>query len=130
MTPDTGLIIDLIVIALLAATIFYAFRLERRLANMRNAQTALAEVIRELNTAAARAEAGIQGLKAAAASSGHTLDEKTKRARSLADELGLLLQAGERLGQRIEAARPQNFATPRAKPRMGSEALRTLAGAR
>jgi hypothetical protein len=118
------------VIALLAATIFYAFRLERRLANMRNAQTALAEVIRELNSAAARAEAGIQGLKAAASSSGQGLDERIKRARALGDELGLLLQAGERLGQRIEAARPQSFAAPRAQARTGSEALRTLAGAR
>jgi hypothetical protein len=130
MTLDTGLIIDVTVIALLAVTIFYAFRLERRLANMRNAQTALAEVIGELNTAAARAEAGIHGLKGAAASSGQTLDEKIKRARALADELGLLLQAGDRLGQRIEAARPQTFATPRVQARVGGDALRTLAGAR
>src|SRR6185295_17059785 len=67
---DAGLIINAVVIALLAATIFYAFRLERRLSSLRNAQAALADVIRELNAAAARAEAGIQGLKFTAESSG------------------------------------------------------------
>jgi chromosome segregation ATPase len=125
---DTGLIIDIVVIALLGATIFYALRLERRLANVRNAQAALADVIRELNTAAARAEAGIQGLKVAAASSGQTLDDKIKRARSLADELELLLQSGERLGQRLESARPQVASRPQV--RAGGEALRALGGLR
>lgn len=124
---DTGLVIDIVVIALLSATIFYAFRLERRLSNMRNAQAAFADVIRELNTAASRAEAGIQGLKVAATSSGQTLDEKIKRARLLADEIALLLQSGERLGQRLESARP---AAPRPAPRVGGEALRALGGLR
>ena len=125
---DTGLIIDVVVIALLGATIFYALRLEQKLANMRSAQAALADVIRELNTSASRAEAGIQGLKAAAASSGQALDEKIKRARSLADEIELLLQSGERLGQRLETARPQ--VAPRAAVRSGGEALRALGGLR
>ena len=107
---DTGLVIDVIVIALLAATIFYAFRLERRLANMRSAQAALGDVIRELNSAAACAEAGIQGLKAAATSSGQTLDDKIKRARGLGDELALLLQAGERLSNRLDTPRSQGSA--------------------
>ena len=83
---DASLVINAIVIALLAATIFYAFRLERRLASVRNAQEALASVIRDLNTAAARAEAGIQGLKATAESSGQMLDDRIKRARSVSDE--------------------------------------------
>lgn len=125
---ETGLIIDVVVIALLGATIFYALRLEQKLANMRSAQSALADVIRELNTSASRAEAGIQGLKAAAASSGQALDEKIKRARSLADEIELLLQSGERLGQRLETARPQ--VAPRAAVRSGGEALRALGGLR
>lgn len=107
---DTGLIIDVVVIALLGATIFYAFRLERRLANMRSAQSALSDVIRDLNIAAARAEAGVQGLKAAAASSGQSLDDKIKRARGLGDELALLLQAGERLGNKLDTPRSQGGA--------------------
>jgi hypothetical protein len=125
---DTGFIIDVVVIALLGATIFYALRLERRLANMRSAQAALGDVIRELNSAATRAEAGIHGLKTAAVSSGQMLDDKIKRARNLNDELALLLQSGERLGQRLESARPQT--APRTAPRAGGEALRALGGLR
>jgi len=125
---DTGLVIDVVIIAMLGATIFYAFRLERRLANMRSAQAALTDVIRELNNSTARAEAGIHGLKAAAVSSGQMLDDKIKRARGLNDELALLLQSGERLGQRLESARPQ--VAPRTAPRVGGEALRALGGLR
>ena len=126
---DTSLVIDAVVIALLAATIFYAFRLERRIANLRNTHTALADVIRELNTTAARAEASIRDLKAAAATSGQALDDRIKQARSISDELGFLLQSGDRLGQRLEAARPQTSTAPRA-PARGGEALRALAGVR
>lgn len=102
---DTSTVIDGVVIALLAATIFYAFRLERKLDAMRKAQSALVDVIKELNTAAARAESGIQGLKAAAESSGQSLEDHIKRARSLSHELALLVQAGQRFGQKLETQR-------------------------
>ncbi len=124
---DAGLIINAIVIALLATTIFYAFRLERRLTNLRSAQAALGDVIRDLNAAAARAEAGIQGLKHTAESSGHALDERIKRARSVSDELGLLLQAGQRSAQRLDALRP---AAPNMPQRATAQAPRAFAGIR
>jgi len=112
---DTGLVVDAVVIVLLAATIFYALRLERRLAGVRNAQDALVSVVRDLNMAAARAEAGIQGLKATAESSGQSLDDRIRRARGIADELGLLLQAGQRSAQALDAIRPgQAKVAPRA----------------
>jgi hypothetical protein len=125
---DIGLAIDVTVIALLAATIFYAFKLERRLAHVRNTQVAFADVIRELNTAAVRAEAGIRALREAAASSGQTLDDKVKRARGLADELDLLLRAGERFGQRIDTAPPQTVAAR--APSRAVQSLRALGGVR
>ena len=124
---DITLVINAIVIVLLVATIFYAFKLERRLEGMRSAQASLGQVIRELNTAAARAEAGIQGLKATAQSSGSVLDEKIKLAKAVADELSFLLQAGDRLGHRIETSR---HATPRPQTRTSGEALRALGGLR
>lgn len=124
---DTSLVINAIVIALLAATIFYAFRLERRLSSLRNAQAALADVIRDLNAAAARAEAGIQGLKFTAESSGQALDDRIKRARGVSDELALLLQAGQRSAQRLDAARPS---APSVAQRPAAQALRTLGATR
>jgi len=125
---DITLVIDAIVIALLGATIFYAFRLERRLEAMRSTQASLAKVIVELNTAAARAEAGIQGLKATAQSSGHVLDEKIKRARAIADELSFLVQTGDRLGHRIETSRQAPAQRP--QPRGFGDMVRAAGGLR
>ena len=117
---ELGFALDIIVIAMLGATIFYAFKLERRLASVRGAQEALAGVVHELNTAAERAQSSIQGLKTEAAVSGQTLDDRIKQARGLAEEL-------ERLGQRVGSTRPQPVA---ARAPSSTEMLRALGGAR
>lgn len=124
---ELGVTLDVVVIAMLGATIFYALKLERRLANVRGAQEALAGVVHELNTAAERAQSSIQGLKAEAALSGQTLDDRIRQTRSLADELESLLRSGEKLAQRIGAARSQQVAT---RTPSGAEMLRALGGAR
>src|SRR5882672_4095038 len=98
--------IDMVFITLLVTTIVFAFRLERRLASLRGTKEQLAAVIGELNAAAARAEAGIRGLKSAAETTGATLEERVKRARSLNDDLAVLVQSGQRVAQKLELARP------------------------
>jgi len=111
-----SLLIDLVVIALLGATIYFAFRLDRRLQSVRNVQNELAGVIRELNTAAARAEAGIQGLKMAAQSSGQQLEEQIHSARVVGDELAILLKSSERVGRIAETVRTQPVPPPVPRP--------------
>lgn len=91
-----GLLIDFVVIVLLGATIYFAFRLDRRLQSVRNVQSELASVIHELNSAAARAEAGIHGLKMAAQSTGQQLEQQIKSARDVGDELAVLLKSTEK----------------------------------
>lgn len=103
-----GLMIDIVVIVLLGATIFFAFRLDRRLQSMRNVQAELAGVIRELNSAASRAEAGIQGLKNAAHSSGQQLEDKIRSAKDVGDELAILLKSTEKYGRAPGESRQQN----------------------
>jgi len=110
-----ALLIDIIVIALLGATIYFAFRLDRRLQGMRNVQHELATVIRELNTAASRAEAGIQGLKMAAQVSGAQLEDKINAAKLAGDEIAILLKSTERMARMAEPARyvePPRYAEP------------------
>jgi hypothetical protein len=124
-----ALLIDIIVIALLGATIYFAFRLDRRLQGMRNVQHELATVIRELNTAAARAEAGIQGLKMAAQVSGAQLEDKIAAAKLAGDEIAILLKSTERLARMAEPARhaePARYAEPSryAEPARQTEAPR------
>ena len=98
--------IDAVFVALLVATIIFVLRLERRLASLRGTKDQLAAVITDLNAAAARAEAGIRGLKAAAETAGVVLEDRVKRARALNDDLGALVQSGQRLAQRLELTRP------------------------
>lgn len=141
-----AILIDGIVIILLGATIFVAFRLDRRLQSVRSVQHELASVIRELNTAAARAEAGIQGLKLAAQSSGQELEAQIKNALAAGDELAKLLKATERVGraapavvpatrqETLPSARPSDVALPRPQTEMRQasalDALRSLAASR
>ena len=98
--------IDMVFVTLLVATIVFAFRLERRLASLRGTKEQLAAVIGDLNAAAARAEAGIRGLKSAAETVGASLEDRVKRARSLNDDLTVLVQTGQRVAQKLELARP------------------------
>jgi Domain of unknown function (DUF6468) len=107
--------IDMVFITLLVTTIVFAFRLERRLASLRGTKEQLAAVIGELNAAAARAEAGIRGLKSAAETTGATLEDRVKRARSLNDDLTVLVQTGQRVAQKLELVRPAP--RPREEPR-------------
>ena len=123
-----AMIVDLVVIALLGATIFYAFRLDRRLQGMRNVQSELAQVIRELNVAAARAEAGLQGLKLAAESTGQQLEERIRRAKGIGDELAILMKSSERTSRQMEPGRSQVLpqVRPSAQHRPALDALRAL----
>jgi hypothetical protein len=143
-----ALLLDGIMILLLAVTIYIAFRLDRRLQSVRSVQHELAGVIRELNTAAARAEAGIQGLKMAAKSSGEELEAQIRSARAAADELAVLMKSAERAARLPGHAsaevsgsvRPSRVPLPpqpqQSKPQQASsqssalDALRVLAGTR
>jgi hypothetical protein len=148
MIMTEALLVDGIMIMLLAVTIYIAFRLDRRLQSVRSVQHELAGVIRELNAAAARAEAGIQGLKLAAKSSGEELEAQIKSARAAADELAVLMKSAERVARMPERSRtdssgggrpstvtlppqPHQSKQPQALSQSSAlDALRALAGTR
>jgi hypothetical protein len=100
-------IAELILEALLAATLGYCILLERRLAAVRKGQEGLGRLVGELNMAIAGAGASLRALKAAAGESAATLDERLKRARLHIDELSVLTVSGERIAQRMESAAAQ-----------------------
>ncbi len=104
MTEHFGLILDILVVCLLGATIFYAATLSRRLTQLRNHRAELETAARGLAEAAARADAGIKGLRAAADDSGTRLQRQIDRAQGLRDELAFLVDAGESLAARLESA--------------------------
>ena len=107
--------LELALCVLLAATLVYCIILQRRLTAVRKGQEGLKKLIGDLNGAIAGAGATLRALKAAAATSAETLDERIKRARALADELALLASSGERIAERFDRT-PRPAARPTAHP--------------
>lgn len=104
MIADYGLILDGLIVVLLCATVVYAGALNRRIARLRDNRAELDRAARAMADAAAMAEAGIKGLKLTAGSEGSAIQADIDQARTLRDELAFLVEAGEALAGRLEAA--------------------------
>jgi len=100
--PDIGLILDGLVAALLVATIVYCVILYRQLARVRNAQDEMRRLIASFDHATSRAQASINELKRTSDGIIGDLQSEMKKGRSLADELSILTESGDRLASRIE----------------------------
>lgn len=104
MIADYGLILDGLIVVLLCATVVYAATLNRRIARLRDNRAELDQAARAMSDAAVKADAGIKGLKLTAGSVGAAIQSDIDKARALRDELVFLVEAGEALAGRLEAA--------------------------
>lgn len=102
MNPYIGLTFDIIITLALGVTIFHAVRLSRQFEAMRADKKAFEALIAALNLASARAEASIRAFKETAGDSGDVLQDRITRARGLADELEIVIQAGDSLADRLQ----------------------------
>lgn len=120
MIADYGLILDGLIVVLLCATVVYAAALNRRIARLRDNRAELELAARTMAEAAAKADAGIKGLKLAAGSVGAAIQADIDKARTLREELAFLVEAGETLAGRLEAAASgAGRAAEAARPRSG-----------
>ena len=123
---DLSLVVDLLLSALLVATLVYCALLERKLTALRKSQDGLKDIITELNGAIASAGSSMRLLKSTAAGAAETLEARVGQARGLIDELSLLTAAGERIASRIEMGaapmprKPANGVLPAAASRLES----------
>jgi hypothetical protein len=111
IVPDMSLILDVVVAALLMATIVYCIILYRQLARVRNAQEEMRGLIASFDDATNRAQAGITALKRTNDEIIDALRKEMDKGRLLADELAILNESGDRLANRIEGGlkdRPAN----------------------
>lgn len=103
-------LLQLAVVALLAATMPYAIRLERELRAVRRDRAALEGGAAGLSEATRMAEAASLRLRAAAESAGRQVAEKLAAAEPLRDDLRYLVERAESLADRLDglvrAARP------------------------
>jgi hypothetical protein len=96
-----SLIVEIMLSALLLATVIYCALLERKLSALRKGQDGLRETIGELNRAIVSASVSMRTLRATADDAGKVLQEQIGKARGMIDELALLNVTGERIAQRI-----------------------------
>jgi hypothetical protein len=80
-------IVEVVLIALLAACLFYCWRLERKLTDLRKGENGLREAARELSESVTQAQAAVLSLRAAAQDAGRDLQARIDAARGASSEL-------------------------------------------
>jgi len=102
---------------LMVAVIVYAMLLNKRLGNWREGKAELQRATSEFVKAATRAEEAIAELKAASEASGRLLEDQTRKALSLKDDLEILVHRAEPTADRLsDALRPRAVAQAPAPP--------------
>ena len=88
MSP-ISIVLESLLGLLLAACLFFFWRLDRKLAALRSGQDGVRAAVSELMTATAQAEAAVRGLRVTAQEAGRDLQARINDARATADRLGL-----------------------------------------
>jgi hypothetical protein len=105
--------LDLLLILLLAATLFHALRLERALGVLKRDRAALEALVEGFNASTQQAEHGVERLHAAADGAGRQIAKQLEAAGALRDDLQFLLERGEILADRLDlAVRAARVAAP------------------
>lgn len=94
------LVLNIVLAVLLAAVIVYAWRLHKRLGTWREGKAELDRTIKEFNEAAKRAEAAVADLKNAGEAAGRLLEDQTRKAISLKDDLEYIVSRAEPIADR------------------------------
>jgi hypothetical protein len=108
--PGMEWMLDIVLVILLAATLFHAVRLERALGVLKRDRTALEALVASFNASTRAAEAGVERLHAATDGAGRHIQKQIDIATALKDDLTFLVQRGEGLADRLDelvrASRP------------------------
>lgn len=132
-------LLEIVLMGLLAATLFHAVRLERALGVLKRDRAELQELIANFNASTRQAEIGIERLRGAAEGAGQRIAQQVDSALALKDDLVLLIERGNGLADRMDtlvrAGRPIAGEAPRlavisdtdvVQPRVRSQAERDL----
>ncbi|HRC26618.1 MAG TPA: DUF6468 domain-containing protein [Alphaproteobacteria bacterium] len=99
-----GFILDGVIVVLLGAVIFFAVRLSLALRTFRDNRAEMRDVVDSLSRAILQADGAIKGLREAARESGRDLQGAISEARSIQDELKIMIESGDSLARRMESA--------------------------
>jgi hypothetical protein len=88
MSP-ISILLEIMLASLLAACLFYCWRLDRKLSALRNGQDGIRAAAQELNESVRRAEVAVRALKTTAGEAGRDLQARIDMAQQVSDRLGL-----------------------------------------
>jgi hypothetical protein len=95
-------LLEIVLVVLLAATLFHALRLERALGVLKRDRAALEELANGFNNSTRAAEQGIERLRDAADGAGRQLARHIDTAQRLREDLQFLAERSDRLADRLE----------------------------
>ena len=128
MIPSTQMLAELIVVAVLVATIVWCVRLDRRLSHLKGAQGEMRTLIADFDRSITDAKVTVSALREGAKLAEAELQGRIGAAQGLAEELKILVESGNRIADRIAGVRTPTVVSavpqPAAAPR--SEAEREL----
>ena len=115
-----SVVLDVVVALLLVAAIVAAFILNRRFSAFREAKAEFEQVVERFNLAAARAEGGVNSLRASADATGTALQQSITKAQTLRNDLDALMRRAEAAsaalavtGRTAAAPAPETVRAPR-----------------
>jgi hypothetical protein len=95
-------LLELILVLMLAATLFHAIRLERALGVLKRDRAALQDLVASFNASTTAAEQGIARLRQATEGAGRGLSRQIELIQSRQDDLTFLIERAEREADRLE----------------------------
>lgn len=114
MTPTLSIFMDVLVMAGLATTIYFALKLSKNLNNFRNHRKEFELLIGELNQNIEHAYEALAALREGSNRSGSDMEDQLEEARLLIDELKLMTQSGNNVADRLGDLADQTRAAPQA----------------
>jgi hypothetical protein len=125
-----GLLVEMMVSVLLAATIWYCITLDRRLKSFKADESSLRLVIADLTAATMKAETAVPGLRVATAEAEQSLGDKLRRSQDTLAALDLGMRGGEevllRIARIIDANREAEAVAIAAAERLKAETIRAI----
>ena len=123
MFPEISILFELLLVGMLAMMIYYAWRLNEKLSDLRNDKFELEKLLTTFATSTERAEDSILRLKSKARETVEVLEEKVVNAVTLRDELSFMVERANEMADRLEAAintgrrsQSKSYGRPQDKP--------------
>lgn len=96
------LVLEVVLLGLLAATLFHAMRLERALGVLKRDRATLESLVGSFNESTRQAEGGVARLRETADGAGRQIGRQVEAAGALKGDLAFLIERGEKLADRMD----------------------------